>query len=158
VSDSIQKAIRQINSKRLRVGWGENQKYPAGKNGKSEFVATIAAQNEFGNPALGIPVRSFMRVSVQQHQETWKKILAKGIINAIKGNQSVASAMETAGLVVAGDVRKAITEVTSPPLKTATVKARLKGKKQGKAVSLTVAKPLVDTGIMLNSLTSEVVE
>ena len=137
----------------MRVGWGENAMYPDG-----ERVAVIAAQNEFGNPALKIPPRPFMRPAQSENMSMWKTKMAEGIKASFNNTKTVGEVFEAIGLLVAGGIRTAITKVTSPALKTATVKARLRGTKQGKAVSLTAAKPLVDTGYMLNSLTSEVVE
>ena len=63
-----------------------------------------------------------------------------------------------------GHVRETISKVTSPALKQATIDARKrrladKGKsvtgKKGGAGIAGIAKPLVDTGILLNTLTSE---
>lgn len=152
LSPALQKAINELKSKTLRVGWGENAAYENGAK-----VAMIAAQNEFGNPAKSIPPRPFFRPAIAEEKGKWAKTSGRLVISAIKAGGSVAPALETMGLVVAGDVRKSITKVMTPALKPATVKARLRGKKIGKSVSLTVAKPLVDTGHMLQTLTSEVV-
>jgi len=152
LSTKLASAIKDIEAKQLRVGWGEDAKYD---NGTS--IAMIAAQNEFGNPGKKIPPRPFMRPTIAAHKMTWATKLSQGTKTVLNGTRSISDVFEAVGLLVAGDIRKSIASVTSPALKTATVMARLRGKKQGKKVSLTAAKPLVDSGYMLNSLTSEAV-
>lgn len=149
----LSQAVRDIQSKQLRVGWGENIKYDDGT-----LVAEVAAQNEFGNPAKNIPPRPFMRPTINRQRSVWMKKAAHGIMSVLRGERTTGEVFDTIGQLAAGDIRKTISKVKSPPLKTATVMARLRGKKQGNSVSLTAAKPLVDTGHMLNSLSSEVVE
>lgn len=152
LSAKLESVIADVQKKQLRVGWGEDQKYDDGTS-----IAMIAAQNEFGNPGKKIPPRPFMRPAITAHKMTWTAKLAQGTKTVLNGTRSIGEVFESVGLLVAGDIRKSITLVTSPALKTETVKARLRGKKQGKSVSLTAAKPLIDSGLMLNSLTSEVV-
>lgn len=151
LSKDFNSLINKVNSTQLKVGWSENAKYPDGVR-----VAVIAAQNEFGNPALKIPPRPFMRPAEIANSTMWKTKMAQGIRQVFNKTKEVGQVFEAIGLLVAGNIKTAIKQVTAPALKTATVKARLRGKKQGKSVSLTAAKPLVDTGYMLNSLTSEV--
>jgi len=152
LSTALRKVIDEVKAHKLAVGWGENQRYPD----TNIPIAGIAAQNEFGNTKNNIPPRPFMRPAMRENGNKWVKTLSKLVSNAMSGGGQIVDAFETTGLMVAADVRKAIKAVTSPALKTATVKARLRGKKQGKSVSLTIAKPLVDSGVMLNSVTSEV--
>lgn len=150
-SNKLEAAIRDIQNKQLKVGYNESAKYPDGT-----FVAVVAAQNEFGNPAKKIPPRPFFRPTIENRQQAWSQQMASGAKAILNGTKDAMSVLDAIGLGVAGDVRKSISKVSAPSLKESTVKARLRGKKQGKAVSLTIAKPLVDTGYMLNSLTSEV--
>lgn len=148
----MEQITSEVKSKRLQVGWGEDARYDDGTS-----VAMIAAQNEFGNPGKKIPPRPFMRPAIAAHKLIWTTKLMQGAKTVFNGTRSIGEVFEAVGLLVAGDIRKSITLVTSPALKASTVKARLSGKKQGKSVSLTIAKPLVDSGIMLNSITSEAV-
>lgn len=151
LSHKLPQIIADVQANSLKVGWGENQKYEDGT-----AVAGIAAVHEFGNPMKNIPPRPFMRPTASEKSQQWQTLIAKGMKLVFNDKKSSAEVFEAVGLKVAGDIRTAISKVTSPSLKTATVKARLRGKKQGKSVSLTAAKPLVDSGVMLNSLTSEV--
>lgn len=152
LSKTLDKVIQDLKHIQMRVGWGEEQKYPDGTP-----VAMIATVHEFGSPAKHIPPRSFMRSTIMQEKENWKRITAKGLKLVVNGEMTIGENLESMGLKVVGDIRKTISTITAPALATATVEARLRGKKQGKSVSLTIAKPLVDTGYMMNSLTSEVV-
>lgn len=132
-----------------KVGWFESAHYPGGMS-----VAYVAAIQEFGSPENNIPPRLGMRATSEEKKPEWgntSRVVAKQVL---ANRLSPAQAMETIGLKAAGDVRKHITQVTSPPLKVATVKARLAGKKQGNVVSITIAKPLVHTGHLLNTLTN----
>lgn len=153
LSAKIGSILEDVQKKQLRVGWGEDAKYD---NGTS--IAMIAAQNEFGNASKKIPPRPFMRPTIAVHKMVWATKLSQGAKTVLNGTRSIGEVFEAVGLLIAGDIRKSIATVTSPALKKETVMARLRGKKQGKSVSLTVAKPLVDTGLMLNSLTSEAVD
>ena len=145
----LSKIISDINSARLQVGWGEKQRYDDGTP-----VAVVAATQEFGSPAKNIPPRSFMRTSSIEKEGEWKALIGQGMKTVMNGANSTANVFEMVGLKVAGDVREKIATITSPALAPSTIKARIRGRKVGNAGTAT--KPLVDTGYMLNSLTSEV--
>lgn len=134
-----------------KVGWFESAHYPGGVP-----VAYVAAIHEFGSPENNIPPRLGMRATSEEQKPEWAHT-SQVVSKAVLANKiTPAQAMEVIGLKAAGDVRKHITTVTTPPLKVATVKARLAGKKQGRVVSITIAKPLVRTGELLDSLTNVV--
>ena len=145
----LSKIISDINSARLQVGWGENQRYDDGKP-----VAVVAAKNEFGDAATNTPPRSFMRTSSSEKAEEWKTLMGQGMKTVMNGENSTANVFEMVGLKVAGDVREKIATITSPALAPSTIEARIRGRKVGN--STTSTKPLVYTSYMLNSLTSEV--
>lgn len=149
----LSKAIKELQKKSLQVGWNEEAKYEDG-----DSVAQVAAQNEFGNPSKNIPPRPFMRPAIAENSDKWKQIIKREAKKIINGKATASSSLETLGLTVSGDIRKSITQVTSPALKTSTVEARLRGKKQGNKVSLSIAKPLIDSGWMMSQVTSEIVE
>ena len=147
----LTKALKTLGDAVGKVGWFETAKYPDGTP-----VAYVAAVQEFGYPEGNIPPRLGMRVTAAEKQKEWASVAGGASRAVLAGKLTPWQAMETIGLKAAGDVRKHITEVTTPPLKVDTVKARLAGKKQGRVVSVTVAKPLVDTGHLLTTLTSVV--
>lgn len=104
-------------------------------------VAMIAAIQEFGAPARGIPPRPFFRNMIAKKSKTW----AKGIATQLKiNNYNVKKTLMITGEVIAGQLRQSIIETNSPPLAASTI-AR-KG----------FAKPLIDTSHMINSVNYEV--
>lgn len=122
-----------------KVGWLESATYPDGTP-----VAYVATIHEFGAPSQGIPPRPFMRPAVQDHGQQWLDLLRQGAARAAQGGISGRDVLEMVVLRAAGDVARKIQAVTAPGLKDATVKR--KG----------FAKPLVDTGQMIQSVTGKV--
>lgn len=146
----LREALNQLTGARGRVGWFSSAVYPEGVP-----VALVAAVQEFGWPEHNIPPRLGMRATTEANREVWAEVAKNQARAVIAGTSTARNAMEAIGLKAAGDIRKHITEVTSPPLKVDTVKARLRGRKQGNYVLLTIAKPLVHTGHLLATLTND---
>ena len=146
-SAAIEKALAELNSKEIRVGFFDTAKYPDGTP-----IAYVAAIQEFGHGP--IPPRPFLRPAENANAGKWQAGLAAGIKAALAGGITISQAMEQVGMLAAGDVRKAIRAVTAPPLKQSTINARARRKKNRKAST----KPLVDTGQMIQAVTSAVVE
>lgn len=142
-------AINEFGRMRGRVGWFASARYPNGIP-----VAYVASVHEFGWPAGNIPARLGMRSTAAEKQPEWRATAQRAAKGVVSGALTPAGAMDVIGLKAAGDLRKHITEVREPPLKVDTVKARLAGKKQGRVVSITIAKPLVRSGHMLTTLTN----
>lgn len=133
-----------------KVGWFDSARYSNGVP-----VALVAAVNEFGWPEHNIPPRLGMRATAEASKGPWQNVSATAAKRVAKGTLSPFEAMDLITQVAAGDVRKHITEVRSPPLAVNTVKARLAGKKQGRVVSISISKPLVASGLLLNTLTGK---
>lgn len=149
---ALDAAMKGIDGKVGKVGWFKTAHEPDGTP-----TAYVAAINEFGYPEGNIPPRLGMRATANENKGKYAgtaKVMSQRII---AGQATGADAMEAIGLQAAGDLRKRIATVKTPPLKPSTVRARLAGKKIGKSISITVAKPLVNTKTMLNSV-SNVVE
>lgn len=141
-------------------------------------IAYIATIQELGDPESGIPPRSFVRTTVTEKSETWKGIMSRGAKAIIAGSADPMTVMEKLASTAAGDMRKKITQIVAPPLKEATILARLrrrasyqnmklggKGRANARAkvraqiaggLTGAIAKPLVDSGDMLAALTYEV--
>lgn len=130
-------AKKMAGKKTLRVGFLAGATYPDGKP-----VAMIAAILDFGAPAAGIPPRPFFRNMIAAKEKDWGKALA---VNLVDTDYDVEKALDRVGFGIEGQLRESIQATNSPALAPATV-AR-KG----------FAKPLVDTGHMLNSIDHEVV-
>lgn len=121
----------------VKVGFLGGATYPDGTS-----VAAVAAFNEFGVPRHGQPPRPFFRGMIQRNSPAWPAAIA-GLMKA--HDNDVPKVLELTGQAIAGQLRQSIVDLIDPPLAPSTI-AR-KGS----------AKPLVDTGTMLNSIEHEVV-
>lgn len=147
-SDKLKIAIADLGKKVGKVGWFSTSHYPDGTP-----VAYVAAIQEYGYKS--IPPRLGMRATADQKRDEWSKIAESGAKAILAGTTSPQSVMELLGLKAAGDMRKHISTVTSPPLMPSTIRQRLSKKSNKKAVG-SLTKPLVDTGILLGTLTNTV--
>lgn len=140
--DLLSAAIAKLEASRVEVGW-----FPAAKYEDSGTpVALVATVQEFG--AEHIPPRPFMRPTIANQSAAWSKIAEKLSRQIVRGEQPPGALAEMIGARVAGDVRKTITQITSPPLSEGTIARRRANKSGAKSV-----KPLIDTGRMLATLT-----
>ena len=120
----------------LRVGFLSGAKYPDGTS-----VAMVAAIQNFGAPSRNIPPRPFFSNMVREKQKEWGPALAKLLK---QHNYDTHKALNILGEGIAGQLRQSIINTNRPALAPATI-AR-KGS----------AKPLVDSGLMLRSISYEV--
>lgn len=121
----------------LRVGFLESAKYSDGKP-----VAMIAIIQDMGAPGVGIPPRPFFRNMIANKQNEWPEAIA---LNLRDTGYDAQVALDRVGFGIAGQLRQSIIDTNAPPLAPSTI-AR-KGH----------AKPLVDTGHMLQSIDHEVI-
>lgn len=164
-------AIRDIQSKKLRVGWFDTARYQDGTP-----VAYIAAIQEFGHGA--IPPRPFMRPTIAQQRQAWRDTLRKGAKQVLAERLTFEQMLTAFGLSAAGQVAESIKAVTAPPLSPITLLLRQKAKTGEKITGRTVGmaaaasgfvptensgavlgvsdKPLIDTALMLKSVTAQV--
>ena len=181
--EEIQKKLESATQ--LRVGWFSSAKYFNEGDGRNYdgYVAHIAYVNEFGlkTPQGNyVPPRPFMRPAARNNAGNWGALFARDI-----KNKSVKDSLDRLGLKVEGDIRKSITAVWQPSLAPITLYNRLKKqgiyhvktkdyKERGKNEIIIkksaiwqkvaavhnsrqpIAKPLIDTGYMIASITHEV--
>jgi hypothetical protein len=152
-----------------KVGWFESAQYPDGTP-----VAYAAAINEMGSPRNSIPARSFFRSTAAEQDGKWKETANTVSSMILEGKITPQQGMEILCLKAEGDVAAKIASITSPPLSPITLGAR-KYRQQGKTVTgatigeiarklkdgtLDISgvsdKPLVDSSLMINTLTSTV--
>lgn len=167
--ESLQKAIKGLGNTESSVGWFESAKYPDGAP-----VAGVAAVQEFGSAARSIPPRPFFRTTVAEQENAWSKTAEQAAQAVVKGQIAPDSMAEALALRAEGDVRRTISKITEPPLSTVTLLARMHKKAGGTLSGKTIGelankadqgpqrikgvstKPLVDTRVMINTLTSKV--
>lgn len=129
-------ALAELDGVQAKTGWFETAKYDDGTP-----VAYVATVHEFGYTPGGIPARPFMRPTVAEKRQEWMGLLGDGARAVLTGGATPLQIMEAVALQAAGDVAKAIQGVTTPPLSPLTV------------ASKGFNKPLVDTGLMMQSVT-----
>jgi len=119
--------------------------FPSGINYEDgTSVAYVAAIQEFGAPAVGIPARPFMQPTVQEKKDTWVTIIEKSLPKVALGKMSAFDVLDLVGISAAADIQTKISSIYTPPNAPATIRA--KGS----------AKPLIDTGLMLASVQNAV--
>lgn len=144
--NDLKKQIQDLKNTVVKVGYFEDSKRTDGL--PNAYVASI---HEFGSPTNNIPPRPTLGPALQNNKKEFSKIIA----NSFK-NGTIRDGFEMLGQLAVSKVKSEIATLKSPALKESTTRARLRGKKQGKSVSLTVAKPLVHTKQMLQAVNYEV--
>jgi hypothetical protein len=109
-----------------------------------EFGSTIeGAEGE----AYAIPPRPHLRPGIEDARDKIAKVLGKGVLGALKGDQDAPDkALHAAGLIGQNAVRNKITEGPFVPLAPMTLAKRRARGRSG-------TKPLIDTGAYRNSQT-----
>jgi hypothetical protein len=144
-------ARKVANPAILRVGFLSGSTYPDGKP-----VAMIAAIQEWGAPSRGIPPRPFFRNMIASRKAEWPEGIAAQLKET--GYDAVLT-MQRIGHAIAGQLRESIINTNDPPLADSTLRKRgvAPGTKfDPKNPKTFRAKPLVNTGHMLNSIDYEV--
>ena len=137
VTRHLQDLAKKLGGGSVEVGFMEGATYPDGTP-----VAAVAFWNEFGHegPAPA-PPRPFFRSMIAKESSGWAtKMASLAKVTNFDGPKVLALLGED----ISGALRDSITSLTEPALAPRTIKA--KG----------FAKPLVDTGHMLNSVTYRV--
>ena len=112
------------------------------RNSKTgEKVAEYAIDNEYGSHARNIPPRPFLRATFDANTQKY----AGGLAEELAGGMEPELAMRNLGELMAGDVKEAIANWTTPPNSPATIE-RKKGRNT----------PLRDTGALMKAITYRV--
>ncbi len=166
----LRKVMKGVASKAVKVGVlastaaRDNSNLAEGSTGKDANNAEVGFLNEFGSKTgyvaisaftgkaiqgQGVPERSFLRVPLTNHLQDKENFVGKGVMSAIEGNIGPEGAAETLGLAgeqVVGEAFATQGFGVWPPNSDQT--AAWKG----------ANRPLVDTGQLADSITSEVVK
>lgn len=130
--------------------------YRIGPDGRAIFVAKdspgAASLPVTKAHTIVIPARPFMRPTIIEQKKNWLAIMTRGYRDVLAGKTTESDLMELLGGVAAGDVAKTISEITDPPLKPGTIRARQKMLSDQKTVG-SLDKPLVASGILFDTLT-----
>lgn len=145
--ETLETKINELTGYQTKVGWFESAVYPNGTP-----VAYIATIQEFGAPSRNIPARPFMRPTVKEQSDNWKKLMFSGSKSILKGTATAQHVMDALGAKAAGDVAKTISQIWTPPLAPRTIQARAR-RLSSKEITPSLTKPLVDTARMIDSVT-----
>lgn len=131
-------------------------------DGKSSplTIAEIALVNEFGTEDGHVPARSFVRSTFDRMREELRSDAVKLLLKVVIDRKMlVEDALNIIGLKLATGIKNYVVDGAGVPPpnapSTAKAKARGTGKKRQKAIDM--ARPLVDTGAMINALSWAVV-
>lgn len=113
------------------MGILSNQRYDTGAS-----VKEVALRHEFGTRT--IPARPFLRPAYNKNIDKWKQYIYSGL----QSGKSLDTILNAVGSMGVGEIKREIASIVDPPLK--------KARKDGGT------KPLVDTGLLLSSVTYEV--
>jgi hypothetical protein len=149
-SKALDDIIKTVDENSIKIGWSSSAKYEDGMP-----VAQAAIENELGNPIKQVPARAFIRPTINKQSNSWESLLTRGFKQVLKNVLTARNAMLLVGEKAAGDVKEAIRAVYSPPLASTTIAARLAKYKNKKKIG-NLYKPLIDTGVMLNTISTEV--
>lgn len=134
--ERLEAAIAELDRKKVKVGYFPTSRYPDGTP-----VAGVAAVQNLGSVSRRIPPRPTIGPAIEGSRQMQRDAIAVSVRRAVSGRQTVEQGMEQLGAAVVGEIQKAISELSTPPLAAGTI--RRKGN----------SKPLVDTGMMLQSVT-----
>jgi hypothetical protein len=150
------KNLTNLQTASVKIGWFPSARYD---DEKSTPVAAIAAQNEYGNPSDNIPPRPFIRPAIAHSQKKWSDIGKRGLKAVLAGKSTINQVLDNLGVAAIGDIQHSIAQVYSPPLKRATIEARLARRthhgRLNKTQARSITKPLIDTGHMQATVSYE---
>ncbi len=152
---NITKALKQ--NVYAEAGWtSESGSYPNG-----EEVARVALFQEYGGTTGQghvVPPRPFVRPTVRAHGRKYVNFAKRGIVAALKKGADPKNVMAMLAERIAGDLQKAILDVTEPPLRPMTIAMRRRRWSRAKTdngYGNILEKPLIDTGRLIRSVVTE---
>lgn len=168
--DKLERKLAAIASKiarpfALRVGFLEGSTYPDGTP-----VATVAAINNFGAPGAGIPARPFFTKMIDEKSGNWGEAFANRLI---ANDWDLDKSLAQMGEGISGQLRQAIIDMNDPANSPVTNLLKQRFPMGGYAPddvwqafsdvaggedSAPAGKPLVWSGVMLNSVSYEITD
>lgn len=146
VTAKLTEISERMGDGHVNVGFMEGATYPDGTP-----VAAVAYWNEYGGPNR--PPRPFFRKMIMAESPSWGGKMAKLVKSKNYDGPTVLALM---GEDIGGGLVQSINDFTTPALAMSTILARASGEKHGAIKSGTIAKPLIDTAHMLNSVSYQV--
>jgi len=164
----LEKSFKELSELDLYVGVPSDKKdrKDDGDPGQPNN-AVIAYINDNGSPEMGIPQRSFMRPGISDAKKYIINRMRKGGTAILAGETDAAyTTLAACGLTAQNAIRRRINDGIPPPLSEQTLKARiaqrtairgaqaeLDRREDGERAGTDLAKPLVATSQLRNSIT-----
>jgi hypothetical protein len=135
---ALDAVARAFEPRKLKVGFLKGGTYPDGTS-----VPAVAAWNEFGVAAHNQPPRPFFRIMIAAQAPKWGPMTAA----LLKANDNdVDLTLDIMGQEIQGRIKESINALMEPALAASTIA------KKG------FDKPLIETALMVNSVSFEVVK
>lgn len=135
----LTKTVKALSQSRRKVKIGVNGKDAGARNDGLDNV-TVGSVHEYGSKEHGIPQRSFIGATIDEHQGKYVDQARKLLMAVLEGRISTNEALAKLGESAKRDMIARINDGIDPPNSEATVKA--KGS----------SKPLIDTGSLKQSI------
>lgn len=150
--DKIKKRLEQrLNAKlQLEVGFFSTAKYSTG-----EYVAQVAYWNEYGTTLS--PPRPFFRNAIKDKSKEWLQLFRDTQFKT----KDMYKSLSIVGTIAKDDIATSITDLSSPPNSEITINGGWIRHANGKAFKVKgkgSSNPLIDTGLMRNSVSYEITE
>jgi len=153
--ERLARSVKQLRRTEITVGvHGEDASRP----GERFNNVQIAAVHEYGAPERGIPQRSFIGSTMDAQQAQILDDMNDAVDQVLQG-QPIQSAVERVGIYTEERVRETIRAGIKPALSPATIerrRAKLKGGAPSNDRFGTKETPLIDTGQLIQSVSSVV--
>jgi len=164
-------SLKHLADQDVLVGFPEsNAERQASEDGKPVDItnAALGFIHDQGAPEANIPARPFMDPGIRSAQDQISAKMGqvlKAVITKGAGPDVVDQGLAQVGIIASLAIMNAINEGPPPPLADSTLRARARRGRKGAALELklrekqlaapstVLAKPLVDTGEMRNSVT-----
>jgi len=162
--DEIQRRLQQLAELDILVGVPGEETERDEDDASGLTNAALAYIHDNGAPEQNIPQREFMRPGIESVKPEVQRRLVKMARSVVLGGVDKMAQQATAiGLRAKLAIQNAINDGVPPPLADATLRARarkgrkgaqeeLKSRSEGNPAGMALAKPLVDTAQMRNSI------
>jgi len=118
-----------FEGKVAQVGFPKGLEYEDGTP-----VAYVAAIQNFGSPAAGIPKRPFIEPTIAEHKQAWVKLMGQGAKKVGDGSLTAFDVLDGVGRMAVADLQEEIASITEPELSPITVLLR-KWRKEGRTIT-----------------------
>jgi hypothetical protein len=165
--NEVIKSIGKLAKMDVLVGIPESEN---ARNDEAPNNAALGYLHEHGSPANNIPARPFLVPGVAEAKNKFRPRLANAAKMALEGNlKDALKQLDAAGIEAENSAKRKINSGDFVPLADATLRARaargrvgagaeLARRAEGFAAGTQLAKPLIDTGQLRNSITHVVRE